>query len=312
MDKIIAGQAEGHLCASCCAARTLLMRADRQVYRTSTGVVAMITSDDFTIVNELHRMVPEAPCRTRSTRTPPRCCNARLAPAPAGCDPPTHDKRRLAPLLNPAIPSVRRRLVALAVLGVGLPILFLAGLGIFQTSHIARFLRETTLEYGEYAALLVSNALQSEVERRANAAAETARMAAGWGGASPQFLALLETDDPLLKRPVPHARRDRARAARGRDDRERARRVGRARCARRPGCRGRRRGRPRARAARSACCPRARTWAASRDGARGPGPPTRRSSRSRSRARAAAGLDDRIAVPRVVLAPAARGAAATR
>lgn len=59
MDKIIAGQAEGHLCASCCAARTLLMRADRQVYRTSTGVVAMITSEDFSIVSELHRMVPK-------------------------------------------------------------------------------------------------------------------------------------------------------------------------------------------------------------------------------------------------------------
>jgi hypothetical protein len=59
MDKIIAGQAEGHLCASCCAARTLLMRADRQVYRTSTGVVCMISSDDFTVVNELHHMVPK-------------------------------------------------------------------------------------------------------------------------------------------------------------------------------------------------------------------------------------------------------------
>src|SRR5689334_9806883 len=110
-------------------------------------------------------------------------------------------KRRLAPLLNPAIPSVRNRLVALAVLGVGLPVLFLAGLGIFQTSHIARFLRETTVEYGEYATVLVSNALQGEVERRANAAAEKARMAAGWGGASPQFLALLATDDPLLRDP---------------------------------------------------------------------------------------------------------------
>jgi hypothetical protein len=59
MDKIIAGKADGHLCASCCAARTLLMRADRQVYRTSTGVVCMISSDDFTVVNELHRMVPK-------------------------------------------------------------------------------------------------------------------------------------------------------------------------------------------------------------------------------------------------------------
>ncbi len=110
-------------------------------------------------------------------------------------------KRRLTPLLNRALPSTRRRLVALAVLGVGVPLLFLAGLGIFQTSHIASFLKETTLEYGEYAALLVSNALQSEVERRANAAASTARQAAGWGGASPQFLALLQTDDPLLKDP---------------------------------------------------------------------------------------------------------------
>ena len=59
MDKIIAGRAEGHLCASCCAARTLLMRADRQVYRTSTGVVCMITTEDFSVVNELHRMVPK-------------------------------------------------------------------------------------------------------------------------------------------------------------------------------------------------------------------------------------------------------------
>jgi len=58
-DMIIAGKAEGHLCASCCAARTLLMRSDRQVYRTSTGVVAMVTSEDFTLVRELHRMVPK-------------------------------------------------------------------------------------------------------------------------------------------------------------------------------------------------------------------------------------------------------------
>ena len=31
MDKVIAGQAEGHLCASCCAARSLLVHADRQI-----------------------------------------------------------------------------------------------------------------------------------------------------------------------------------------------------------------------------------------------------------------------------------------
>src|SRR5258708_13737052 len=110
-------------------------------------------------------------------------------------------KRRPAPLLNPAPPSIRRRLVARAVLGVGLPLLFPAGLGISQTSHIARFLRETTLEYGDYAALLVSQALQNEVERRANAAAASTRQAAGWGGASPQFLSLLSTRDPLLKDP---------------------------------------------------------------------------------------------------------------
>ncbi|MGH7725792.1 MAG: hypothetical protein ACREOU_10250 [Candidatus Eiseniibacteriota bacterium] len=58
MDRVIAGKGEGHLCESCCAARTLMVRADRQVYRTSTGVVAMITSEDFTVVRELHRMAP--------------------------------------------------------------------------------------------------------------------------------------------------------------------------------------------------------------------------------------------------------------
>lgn len=58
-DQIIAGKAEGRLCAACCAARTLMMRSDRQVYRTSTGVIAMVTSDDFTLVRELHRMVPK-------------------------------------------------------------------------------------------------------------------------------------------------------------------------------------------------------------------------------------------------------------
>jgi len=59
MDKIIAGRAEGHLCASCCAARTIMIRSDRQIYRTSTGVIAMVTSGDYTIVRELHRMVPK-------------------------------------------------------------------------------------------------------------------------------------------------------------------------------------------------------------------------------------------------------------
>ena len=58
-DQIIAGKADKHLCAACCAARTLMMRSDRQVYRTSTGVVAMVTTDDFTLVRELHRMVPK-------------------------------------------------------------------------------------------------------------------------------------------------------------------------------------------------------------------------------------------------------------
>jgi len=59
MDKVIAGQAEGHLCASCCAARSLLSHADRQIYRTSSGMVAMFTADDPTVVRELHRMVPK-------------------------------------------------------------------------------------------------------------------------------------------------------------------------------------------------------------------------------------------------------------
>lgn len=58
MDRIIAGKGENHLCASCCAARTLMLRAGRQVYRTSTGVIAMVTSDDPTIVKELHKMAP--------------------------------------------------------------------------------------------------------------------------------------------------------------------------------------------------------------------------------------------------------------
>jgi hypothetical protein len=58
-DQIIAGRGEKRLCAACCAARTLMMRSDRQVYRTSTGVVAMVTTEDFTLVRELHRMVPK-------------------------------------------------------------------------------------------------------------------------------------------------------------------------------------------------------------------------------------------------------------
>src|SRR5262245_24064792 len=100
-------------------------------------------------------------------------------------------KRSLTPLLGHGNP-VRRRLLALAVLGVGLPILFLAMLGILQAVQVARFLEETTLEYGNYAATLVANALENDIERRANAAAESARLAAGWGGASPRFLYLLE------------------------------------------------------------------------------------------------------------------------
>jgi hypothetical protein len=59
MDKVIAGQAEGHLCAACCAARSLLVHADRQMYRTANGAVAIITSEDPTVVRELHRMVPK-------------------------------------------------------------------------------------------------------------------------------------------------------------------------------------------------------------------------------------------------------------
>jgi signal transduction histidine kinase len=110
-------------------------------------------------------------------------------------------KRSFNPLLRASQPDVRRRLIALAVLGVGLPILFLAGLGILQATQVARFLRETTLEYGNYAATLVANALEDDIERRANSAAESARLAAGWGGASPRFLYLLESDDPLLRDP---------------------------------------------------------------------------------------------------------------
>ena len=110
-------------------------------------------------------------------------------------------RRRLAPLLDSTQPSVRRRLVALAVLGVGLPVMFLAGLGLLQTSGVARFLRETTIEYGHYAGILVGNALHGEVARRASDAAERVRLAATWGGASPDFLPLLASQDPLFTEP---------------------------------------------------------------------------------------------------------------
>ena len=110
-------------------------------------------------------------------------------------------RQRLAPLFNTTQPSVRRRVVALALLGVGLPVLFLAGIGLLQTSGVARFLRETTIEYGHYAGILVGNALQEEVDRRAFDAAERARLAASWAGASPDFLPLLASDDPLFTEP---------------------------------------------------------------------------------------------------------------
>lgn len=111
-------------------------------------------------------------------------------------------RRRLAPLFGPN-PSavVRKRLVGIAVLGVGLPVLFLAGLGLLQTSGVARFLRETTVEYGHYAGILVGTALEREISQRANRIAERARLAATWGGASPDFLPLLASNDPLFREP---------------------------------------------------------------------------------------------------------------
>jgi signal transduction histidine kinase len=110
-------------------------------------------------------------------------------------------RRRLAPLFTGAHSSVRTRLIALAVLGVGLPVLFLAGIGVLQTSGVARFLRETTVEYGHYAGILVGNALENEIARRARQVAERARLAATWGGASPDFLPLLVSSDPLFSQP---------------------------------------------------------------------------------------------------------------
>src|SRR5687768_9370519 len=110
-------------------------------------------------------------------------------------------RRRLAPLFTGAHSSVRTRLIALAVLGVGLPVLFLAGIGVLQTSGVARFLRETTVEYGHYAGILVGNALENEIARRARLVAERARLAATWGGASPDFLPLLVSPDPLFSEP---------------------------------------------------------------------------------------------------------------
>src|SRR5688500_9710102 len=110
-------------------------------------------------------------------------------------------RRRLAPLFTGAHSSVRTRLIALAVLGVGLPVLFLAGIGVLQTSGVARFLRETTVEYGHYAGILVGNALENEIARRARLVAERARLAATWGGASPDCLPLLVSNDPLFSDP---------------------------------------------------------------------------------------------------------------
>jgi signal transduction histidine kinase len=47
----------------------------------------------------------------------------------------------------------------------------------------------------------VAGALRGEVSQRANRAAAGVRLAANWGGASPSFLALLETGDPLFEAP---------------------------------------------------------------------------------------------------------------
>lgn len=94
-----------------------------------------------------------------------------------------------------------RRLTLIALLGVGLPVVFLAGFGAYQTRHVQSFLSETTSEYGAYATGLVAQTLSAEISARVGAVSEYARMAASWGGSSGRYLQLLASQDPLLTDP---------------------------------------------------------------------------------------------------------------
>ncbi len=97
--------------------------------------------------------------------------------------------------------KAQRRLLVVALLGVGLPVLFLAGFGAYQTRYVEGFLSETGEDYGHYAAGLVAEALSGQVRARVEAVADYARMAAAWGGSSTPYLQLLQSPDPLLDEP---------------------------------------------------------------------------------------------------------------
>jgi signal transduction histidine kinase len=97
--------------------------------------------------------------------------------------------------------KAQRRLFIVALLGVGLPVLFLAGFGAFQTRYVEKYLTETSEDYGSYAAGLVAEALSEQVRRRVESVADYARMAAAWGGPSTPYLQLLESPDPLFRKP---------------------------------------------------------------------------------------------------------------
>ena len=67
MDKVIAGKADGHLCHSCEQAKAVIAKADHQVYKTSSGIVALITSDNPDVVREIQKMA-----HRRREAAPPR------------------------------------------------------------------------------------------------------------------------------------------------------------------------------------------------------------------------------------------------
>ena len=97
--------------------------------------------------------------------------------------------------------GARRRLMLVALLGVGVPVLALAGFGAYQTRHLGRFLSETSADYGAYAAGLAAQSLAQEIERHVAEASADARLATVWAGASDRLLNLLQTGDPLLRDP---------------------------------------------------------------------------------------------------------------
>jgi signal transduction histidine kinase len=95
----------------------------------------------------------------------------------------------------------RRRLILIALVGVGAPLLALAAFAAYQTRHLARFLSDASSDYGGYAATLTAKTLAFEVQRRVVEASADARLATSFAGASPDLLNLMQTGDPLLARP---------------------------------------------------------------------------------------------------------------